>query len=198
MIVEKYEDIIPNNDMVLVEMVDLDLMQAYQSDSMEVAVRQGEVLTKGAKASLPEHCPELEVGNIAVFTEFAGYHIITKDDKMLKLIRGYDIVGKYENREDMDTDKIQPTADRVLVEEYSPDEGSDLIFNSKMHDPRLTDMYYGKILDVGPSVRNSAIKKGVVVAYAPYVGTIIKEQESDKVKPLKIIVEDDVLMMVKP
>ncbi len=201
MIIESYENVKPLNDMVLVEVINLDdiqkdLITTQQSDEMSIAVRYGKVLAKGDKVNLPEHCKTLEIDDIAAFTEFAGYYVVTKEKILLKLIRGYDIIGKCKTMKDIENLKITPTANRVLVEEYDMNAGSDLILTSTARDPRLADMFYGKIIDVGPSVKNKDLKVGTIVSYAPYVGSIIREKESDEVKPLKIIVEEDILLIV--
>jgi len=201
MVIDSYKDITPLKDMVLVEIVNQekineDLITTAQSDEMSVAVRYGKVLSLGSDVDLPEHCKGLKTEEIAAFTEFAGYFVVTKENMLLKLIRGYDIIGKCKTMKDIDKLKITPTANRVLVEEYDMDTGSDLILTSVARDPRLADMFYGKIIDVGPSVKNKDLKVGIVVSYAPYVGTTIREKESDEVKPLKIIVEEDILLTV--
>jgi len=200
MILESHEQINPKRDMVLVEMIRLDEIQEglvleRDSDATDVAIRYGKVLSIGDKVDMPEHCPGLKVDEIVIFTEFAGYYVVTKEEKLLKLIRGYDIVGKYENMEKMNKD-VAPTANRLLVEEYDMNEGSDLILNTTSRDPRLADMHYGKIIGIGPSVKDEDLSVGMLVAYATYVGTQIREKESDTVKALKIIVEEDILLTI--
>ena len=202
MVISNYKKIEPAGDMVLVEMVKLDkiidgIITETESTAENIEIRYGKVIAMGKLANSEPHCPSLKEEEIVVFTQFAGYFIATKEQVMIKLIRGYDIIGKYENEDDMKENKLIPTADRLLVEEYDINEGSDLVMSSLMKDPRLTDLSFGKIIGVGPAVKNKDLKDGLIVAYAPYVGTTIREKESDEDKPLKTIVEFDILMTME-
>ena len=199
MVIRDYKKIEPVADMVLVELIKLDeivdgIITETESTAEDVAVRYGKVIAMGGLVDSPPHCKGLKVDEIVVFTQFAGYFIATKEQIMIKLIRGYDIIGKYENEDAMKENKLIPTADRLLIEEYDADEGSDLIMSTSMRDPRLTDLSYGKIISIGPSVKNKDLKEDMIVAYAPYVGTVVREKESEEDKLLKTIVEFDILM----
>ena len=201
MVIRDYKKIEPVADMVLVELIRLDeiidgIITETESTAENVAIRYGKVIAMGGLVDSHPHCKGLKVGEIVVFTQFAGYFIATKEQVMIKLIRGHDIIGKYENEDAMKETKLIPTADRLLIEEYDADEGSDLIMSTSMRDPRLTDLSYGKIISIGPSVKNKDFKENMIVAYASYVGTVVREKESEEDKPLKTIVEFDILMMV--
>ena len=189
------ENIIPRWDLVLVRLIELDNIQDIiiqdQSDSVDIAIRFGEVISYGLDAKTIEHCPGILKGDNVIFTEYAGYYIPTKDNKNLyKVIRAYDIIGKK-----MINDSIQPTGNRVLVELIdftNPEDG--IIYNAQ--DPKLADLTYGKILKINPIINRLNLSEDQMVAFAPYSGTTVRNYESKDKKELKIIVEEDILFTV--
>lgn len=199
MIIKNVNELVPEKDMVLVKVVNLekiytDLAVIKQSTEDDIVTVYGEVISIGPEVDSKSHCEGLSVGDFAAFSQFAGFHVVTEGNEMCKLIRGYDIVGMYKNMEDIANHNALPASNRVLVEEFQAGEGSDLIMGTTGTDPRLADLAFGVITGVGPSVKNKDFKVGVTVGYAPYVGTTISEYESEDSKALKIIVEEDVLV----
>lgn len=196
MVISDIKNVDPSKDMVIIKLVNLDANMTMQSDEDSVAVRYGEVISKGPEVDLPIHCSGLEIGEIAVVTEFAGYHLATNDGTLCKTVRGYDIIGKCKTMEDIENSIVTPAADRVLVEELDINEGSDLILGSN-NDPRLTALNYGIIKLIGPDLKDKTLVPGLIVAYPPYAGTTIREYESETNKALKMLVEIDVLLKVR-
>lgn len=191
--------LVPQYDMVLVKMINLEsiedsIQEMRTSNAHEIATRYGEVVSMGRNAKLPEHCSSLNIGDIAVFTEFAGYFVATEDD-LYKLIRAYDIVGIMSK--DMELERVEPTANRIMVEELDSNIQEDgLLLSTSDKDPRLMDLVYGKVIKLGPDIKNNDIAEGSVVAYAPYVGTLIRHMTSTDSPALKIIVEEDILLKI--
>jgi len=199
--IKSHNVVTPQQDMVVVRLLETTNsieapLSAVEGD-MPIAVRYGEVVALGNDVLKPEHCAELQIGDIAIFTEFAGYYIATDDVELVKLIRGYDIVGKCKTMEDIENQEFIPTADRVLLEEYDIDAGLDIVLSTSARDPRLSDLAYGKIIKVGPSLQNTDLVDGMIVAYPPYVGTILREFEAEDKPLLRMVVELDVLMAVQ-
>lgn len=191
--------IVPNKDLVVVKLTNIistyeNLLDVNHSSETDIAARYGEVISIGPEATLPEHCLGLKVKDIAIFTEYAGYYIPSTDtDSLYKVIRGHDIIGKHMKESDIsDKDSAIPTGDRVLVEIIDiANQQDNIIINTQ--DPKLADLSYGKILKINESINKLKLTVGQQVAFAPYVGTFIRNYESDKKKALKIIVEEDIL-----
>ena len=189
-------NIIPKWDMVLVKIVNSEkyidnLILPNNSDAEDIAIRYGEVISFGNNATNIDHCPNLSIKDVVIFTEFAGYYVITADNENLyKVIRAYDIIGKK-----MYKDTIIPTGNRILIETIDFTNNKEgIIFNAK--DPKLADLCYGKILKVNNLINKLNLSEGQLVVFAPYVGTVIRHYESDEKPELKIIVEEDVLFTV--
>lgn len=190
--------IIPKKNLVIVKAKNLqetynELMTADVSDEDNVSTRVGEVISFGPDADVLEQCPALQKRDTVVFTEFAGYFIATNDDDLYKVIRGYDIIGKFMNDKDIDKKELSiPTGNRVLIEIQDTTKTQDgIIMDAK--DPRMADLSYGKVLKVNPLINKFELKEGQIVAFPPYVGTIIRNYESEENPELKIIVEEDIL-----
>ncbi len=191
--------IVPTKDIVVVRLVNLDavqkgLLSIDHSDEETIAARYGEVISMGPDVLLPEHCAELSKGDIAIFTEFAGHYVPTDDSKNLyKIVRGYDIIGKHTNMENIaDVNAAVPTGNRLLVEIIDiTDQADGIIIDSK--NPALADLTYGKILKINKNINKLNLSEGSLVAFAPYVGTDIRNYESDSRRALRILVEEDVL-----
>jgi len=195
------KNVVPARDIVVIQLVKLDhaleeLMTPNTSTEEEIAVRYGRVLSIGPDVDSILHCKDLKVGEIALFTEFAGHYITSDDKNLYKVIRGYDIIGKMDKEYDIINEKnLAPTGDRVLVEEIDTTiDSSGLIINES--DPTKADLLYGKVVSVSELANTLGLVKDQVVAYPPYVGTVVRHYESDKLKTLKVIVENDILFTI--
>ena len=175
-------DVNPAKDLVLVKLLAVDdiyenLITVENSDEETIAIRYGEVISVGPDVDLPEHCKDLKIGEVAVFTQFAGYYIPTNESHIYKVIRGYDVIGK-----------------ALKVIDLANDDGGVIINKS---DPALADLSYGKVLNISPVATKLNLKINQLVAYPPYVGTDIRAYTSEKERALKMIVEEDILFTIK-
>ena len=197
MIIKNVDTLVPNDDMVLVQLLmpETELYEAQMSDEDTVATRYGTVVSMGSNVDKEGNCTGLKATDIVAFSEFAGYHVVTEStETMHKLVRGYDIIGKYMTEEDISNTKVIPTEDRVLVEELPQDTEGIILGNAK--DPRLLDLNYGRIVSVGVNVKNKTLKEGTSVAYADYVGTVLREYESKDTPAIKMLVANDILLTI--
>ena len=195
-------DVTPTRDLVIVKLMNLQeanesLLILDHSDESDIAARYGEVIAKGPISDTEEHCPGLLVKDKVIFTEYAGYYIVTKDtENLYKVLRGHDIIGKHMKDDDISNrDSAIPTGNRVLVELMdltNPEDG--IIYDAQ--DPKLADLSYGVIKQVNDSINKLNLYVGQQVAFAPYVGTSIRSYESEDKKALKIIVEQDILFTI--
>ena len=192
-------NVMPMKDMVIVKLLNLDeiyedLITLNQSDELELAVRYGEVLATGPDVDSPDHCQDLKLQEKVVFTEFAGYYIATEDTKHIyKAIRGYDIIGKHMKEDEiLNVDSVIPTGNRILLEviDFNREDNGLII---KSSDPKLMDLSYGKILKLNGTTNKLNLSVGQSVAFAPHVGTAVRNYESNDKKELRIVVEDDIL-----
>lgn len=195
------KNIVPQRNSVIVKITKLqetfdELVTPDVSDEQNIAVRFGEVISTGPDATSLEQCPGLKKGDIAIFTEFAGYFIATGDNNLYKVLHGSDIIGKYMSEKDIEKrESAIPTGNRVLVSVEDLTKGDDgLIMDAK--DPRLADLIYGKVIKVNDLINNLKLKKGQTVAFAPYAGTSLRNYESEEKKELRIVVEEDILFTV--
>lgn len=190
----------PNESMVLVRLLDLEgilggLIATQASDADAVAPKYGEVISMGDSADKHGNCTGLVRGDIVVFTEFAGYHVVSESTtEMYKLVRGYDIIGKCMTQKDIDNLNITPTENRVMVESFNVNKDDIILNNAK--DPRSLDLNYGKIISVGDNVQNKLLVPGTVVAFAGYVGTMLRGYESDEIPAISVLVEHDILLTI--
>jgi co-chaperonin GroES (HSP10) len=191
----KISNVVPRKYNVVVRLLNLDeiyesLITQTASTEDRIAIRYGEVVSKGPDADKPGHCYGLKVGDIVIFTEFAGYYIPTNND-VYKVIKGYDIIGKIKDVKMVET--LKPTGNRVLVEVFTEEDMLDGIILNNAKDPRLADLDYGKIVRIGDEANKLNLQTENLVAFPPYVGTTIRDYESSDKKQLKIIVEEDIL-----
>lgn len=192
-------NVAPTSDMVIIKLLNLDdvyedLITIEQSNELEIAMRHGEVLAIGPDVDSPENCKDLKLQDKVTFSEFAGYYIATKDkENLYKAIRGHDIIGKHMKDDDiLNTDALIPTGNRVLVEVIDiTKEQEDIIITTS--DPKLQDLVYGKILKLNASLNKLNLTVGQKVAFATYVGSSVRNYESEEKKALKVIVENDIL-----
>jgi co-chaperonin GroES (HSP10) len=194
------DGIMPIKDKVLVSIfpvsTNADGIVLYNERSEDQAKMYfGEVLSMGPDVALPKHCPGLKVGDKIFFSEFAGHHISTKQNKLVKIIRGYDIMTTLEDIDKIEDSNTTPTADRVLVAaKYRDDSDDGLSLNAEeARDPSLADLDYGVVLKKGPSCTDPKIEVGMTVAYAPYVGECLKKQPKEGVAEYRVLLEQDVL-----
>ena len=185
----------PKRSLVTVKLLNLNeiyesLITQDQSSEDVIAVRYGKVISMGPEVDTKQNCKDLKANEIALFTEFAGYYIPTTEN-ICKIIRGYDIIGKTTDVNDFN--KLTPTSDRVLIETVDISKMSSNVILENASDPKLADLKYGKVIKVGPELTDTKLKKGQLVAYAPYTGTIVRHYESEKKQELSIIVEEDIL-----
>lgn len=161
----------------------------------KVNVYYGTVNKLGPLAQNKEHANGIEVGDTAIFSQFAGNHIATADEEGYKLLRGYDIMAKTSDVGNINGETLDPVSNRVLIEVQFVDTTSDgvVLTADDARDPRLADLDYGKIIKVGPSCKDK-YEVGTLVAYDPYCGQVLREQTDLDTPCLKVLVEDDILM----
>ncbi len=191
----------PQKDLVLVSVFDAVLekdgiyLGHNESKPQDIAMYFGSVEKLGPSATDDLNCPGLRIGDTAMFSQFAGHHISTREDKSYKVIPGYDIVAVVADPKDITVNTLAPTADRILVSVQFVDGSEDglILSDSEVKDPRLTDLDYGIIEKVGPTSTRFVV--GQLVAYEPYCGVIAKHKRTLDDKELKLIREDDILFI---
>ena len=156
----------------------------------------GEVVKLGPNATEDLHCPNLKEGDLAIFSEFSGHHISTEGTIKLKVIPGYDIVATVSDQNDINERTLTATADRLLISVKMTDESEDgfILNDEDAKDPKLTDLDYGVVQQVGPVTKNG-IQVGQLVAYEPWCGVVVKQRRFTGDSELKLIREDDILFI---
>lgn len=147
------------------------------SSKTEQAYYKGKVLSTGPRATESEHCPELaelKDDEYVIFSDLAGYHVLT-EDKFCKVIRGHEIVGITTDFENMNTENVRPTAERILVEVIKENHVKDGIWDNTQ-DPRAQDIQYGKVISCGSTADH--YEPGTIVGFEPYVGNPLVNNES--------------------
>lgn len=195
------DNVQPQKDLVLVDIHDAilekDGVYLGQSESkpQDIAMYFGTVKKLGPSATDDLNCPGLQEGETVMFSQFAGHHISTREDKSFKVIPGYDIVATVTDYKNIAEDNTTPTADRVLISVNFVDGTEDglVLSEDEVKDPRLTDLDYGVVLKVGPTTKK--IQVGQLVAYEPWCGVIAKRKRSLEDAELKLIREDDILFI---
>lgn len=195
-------NVTPTRDLVIVKITNIEstidgLIAPDHSDESDIAARNGEVIAMGPEVDSENHCKGLQTEDKVIFTEYAGHYIASTDtENLYKVLRGYDIIGKHMKEDDISNkDSAIPTGNRVLVELIdftNPEDG--IIIDAK--DPKLADLSYGKVIKVNDSINKLNLTVDQMVAFAPYVGTSIRNYESAEKKALKIIVEEDILFTI--
>ena len=158
----------------------------------------GEVLAIGPTANDVEHCPNVATGDNVVFNRFAGAHIATDDvNELYKIMGGYSIMAKIDNINNLNSDTVTPTSNRLLIKvKYKDQDDSGLILLADAaSDPRLEDLDYGTIVKVGPSCK-LGYKVNDIVAYNPYAGENIRNAISADIPALRVLIEEDVLLTI--
>ncbi len=199
--IENVDGVIPQKDLVLVNVEPTEIGGLYLGENEKSRVGQirlykGTVEALGPQATDSEHCPGITIGDIAVFSQFAGGYIATNDNKLHKIIRGYDIMATTTDKDNITESTVSPTADRILVESIIQDTSEDglILSESIARDPALTDIKYGRVLSTGPSTRGGIVH-GTVIAFDIHVGEVIRDRTSDDSPELKVIREDDILFI---
>lgn len=169
-----------------------------QATKTQVEMYYGEVEHIGPDVDNPLHCPNLKVGDIAIFSQFAGNYIATNDSVLHKCIQGYDIMATTIDFENVNEKTLTPTADRVLIEVYEKNITDEGIYmtDEDSRDPRLADISYGTILKLGPSV-GGGLKKGMKIAYEYYAGEAVREKTSDDSPELRVLMQDAIIFTLK-
>lgn len=166
---------------------------ANRSTRENIEFYYGVIKSMGKDCKSKTQCPNLKIGDIAVFSHFAGYHLKT-EDSFCKVVRGYDIVALIKDMENINKNTITPTNARVLVEIIEKEVlNEDGIYSANMPDPREADTQKCRIVSSGPEVKNP-LEPGTIVLIDPYCGNLIVNNPDEK---LKTIILDDILTTCK-
>jgi len=151
---------------------------------------KGKIVSYGETAK--ENAKLLEPGKIALFTEFAGYHIPVKD-KLVKIINSYDILAFNKGME-IKENSITPSHNRVLVKILTEEDNTkNIIIDSQ--DPRQVQLKYAKILKVGDAC-TLGFKEGDTVGFEAFSGEIVRDELSYKDPELVVLMEDLILFTI--
>ena len=196
------ESIKPLKDMVLVNIITKDYKEGEliidgedaKKSGEEVKMYFGDVISMGPDAINPNQCPNLSIGDTALFSQFAGHHVSTRETKLVKIIRGYDIMATLEDINNITNSNIHPTADRLLVSVFYRDDTEDslVLDGDELRDPTLADLDYGVVLKKGPACKTD-INVGDRVAFTPYVGERVAKQPEENVAEYRVLNELDAL-----
>ncbi len=199
--IESIDGLVPQKDLVIVDIQPREQGGLYlggneEASKLHVEMYYGIVDALGPQTGEPEHCPGLQTDDIAIFSQFAGSYIATNDQKLHKIIRGYDIMAITTNLEEITEETVTPMADRLLVTGLKQEvtEGGLFLNEDDSRDPRLADIRYGYVLKAGQAT-NGSIPIGTLVAYDMHVGEAIRAQSSDDSPELRVIREDDILFI---
>ena len=200
---ENMNGVRPQKDLVVVNVQPRETTGLYlggeeQATKERVEMYYGVVEALGPLATEVKHCPNLNINDIAIFSQFAGSYIATNDDKLHKIIRGYDIMATTTNLESIDELTVTPTADRLLIVVLKQDVTAEGLFLTEedSRDPRLSDIKYGVVIKLGPST-NGGVEVHDTIAFDLHVGETIRYGTSDDTPELKVIREDDILFIKK-
>jgi co-chaperonin GroES (HSP10) len=181
----KTEVITPHNVHVLAEVVKLpteeDGIYVGGQDQMtktRVEYYYGKALKLGINANDPSQCPEVKEGDGIIFSQIAGSQVVT--DTYCKIIRGNIIVALYTDIKNMNKETIRPTGDRILVEIIGEKLINDGIYDSSKNDPRENATQKGVVISCGESAEK--IEPGTIVAFDPYCGNLIVNEEDNMLK----------------
>jgi co-chaperonin GroES (HSP10) len=193
--------IVPLKDRVVVRLLKVEevydgLVLQAESDKEHIAIRYGEVVAIGPDADSHGNCPGLVTGDYVVFTQYAGSFLPTDDNENLyKLVKGYDIIGKTDKMDNVNSNNFEPTSNRLLVEVVDLEKEDGGIVTNGAKDPRLAELNFGRILATGPEATEN-LKEGQLIAFDPYVGTVIRAYQSDEEPELRIIVDFDAVLTI--
>lgn len=192
-------NIVPLRDQVVLDVnTDIFITSEIIGLSNAIQIQHGEVRKLGPDARAENACPGLKIGDTALFSEFAGYHIVTNDDIMHKLIGGHSIMATTTDISSPSVETLNPTSDRLLLEiQYTYAEEGGLVLNEEeAKDPRLQDLAYGVIKKLGPNCPD-IFQEGDLVGYQPYAGETVRERGSRQEPELRVIHANDALFVNK-
>ena len=182
----KVTEVTPHNLHVLAEVVKLPSMvdgihvgEADQMTKTRVEYYYGKALKVGPTANIKEQCPEVKEGDGIIFSQIAGSQIAT-DDIYCKIVRGHAIVALYTDLENMNKETVKPTGDRILVEIIGEKLINEGIYDSSGDDPRESATQKGVVISCGESAEQ--IAPGTIVAFDPYCGNLIVNEDDMKLK----------------
>jgi len=141
-----------------------------QTGSTTQAYYTGTAIALGDKANLKDQCPELKEGDGILFEQVAGYHVPTTD-QYCKVVRGHDIVAIVTDIDNMNTETIKPTGERILVEVVSESAIKDGVFDGSADDPRDAATQKGRVISCAKGA--AQFEPGTIVAFDPWVGNPI-------------------------
>ena len=138
-----------------------------------------------------EQNPELEKYEYGFVSIFAGHYLLTEKDSY-KSVPAFMIVAVCDS--DFSLDSIQPTANRILVEEPKEEDTTESgIYVGEMKDPREKEYKEGKILKKGSLVKFKDLEQGKLAGYDPYVGNELPRLKTSK--KLKTIHDHDITIV---
>ena len=187
--------IVPKNQNLLVSITKLDKVKdgifddkkiIGDSDVLPVEYYVGKVLAVGEKVLDKEQCPELKLNDYVFFSQFSGY-IAPTSNTFSKIITGYDIVAILTDPNNMNTETIKPSNDRILVEIINESLVKDGIYDNTQ-DPTENLTQKGKVISCGVNAENYEV--GTIVHFEPFCGSDIvrnKEQHLKTVNSLDIL-----------
>jgi len=185
----KISDVKPQNNNVLVEIVDLDTVSdgiyvgnknATETDAMPIEFWLGKALSLGKTAADDKFCPGLEKDDYVYFSQFSGV-IAPTENTYTKVIPGYNIVAISKDS-NMDITTIQPTNDRILVELIKDTKVEDGVFSDTSSDPRENITSKGKVISCG--VNADLYEPGTIVYFEPFCGNLIIKNSDQEIKTI--------------
>jgi co-chaperonin GroES (HSP10) len=195
----------PLQDMVLTSIITKEFSEdeliienkAAEKSGDQAKMYFGEVLSMGPDSTGENHCPGLKIGDTAFFSQFAGHHVSTRENKMVKIIRGYDIMATIEDVNNITESNIVPTADRIIVSAFYREDTEDglILEGDSIQDPTLADLDYGVILKIGPTCKTE-LKIGDKIAYNTYVGECLQKTPKKDVAEYRVLNELDALFTI--
>ena len=182
----KHTEVTPHNVHVLAKVVKLPSMvdgivvgEANQMTKTRVEYYYGRALKIGSKATDKDQCPELKEGDGIIFSQIAGAQVAT-DEIYCKIVRGHAIVALYTDLENMNKETVKPTGDRILVEIIGEKLINEGIYDSSKEDSRDMATQKGVVISCGEGAEQ--IKPGTIVAFDPYCGNLIVNEDDMKLK----------------
>ncbi len=183
------ETINPQNFNILAEVTKLPTMvdgiyigEASMATKTDTEFYFGAALKIGDRSKEIDQCPEIKEGDNIIFNQFSGYAIPTEDG-YCKIIRGHDIVAIVKGKfEDMSVKNVKPTGTRVLVEILGEKLVQDGIYDDSKADPREALTQKGIVVSCAKGA--TQYKKGTVVAFDPYCGNLILNENDCKLKTI--------------
>ena len=193
--IKTVESVKPSKGMVLVELQKIESNSVILDSNIdsqnveELALYKGKILKYASGSKRNSY--EIKKGKIALFTEFAGYHVPVVN-KPVKIINTYDILA-YTDTMDITTKGVTPSNDRILVSTYTEDVS---VVLENTSDPRDVALKFGKVETIGYGCTND-IEVGAIVAFENYSGEIVHKDSGDGTPELTVLLESLILFSVK-